>query len=249
MALSDNDLLLAVRRYVPDDEAIGDESNRAIKAVAGALDRFSGDTALLLRERKDCPFLPRIVAASVTANPASVPGSWEPRWSEPTELEWPYLTATVGLVPKQLNVFPPGHPREGQPAVTRDIETDGSEKLRFPGVPVSAGAPALLRFTARWTVATLPDAYLEPVAVLAAALYARGMEGVWNDAAKPEPAGFDRIQTGERGARYRELADKLEALYVSMLAPATTASPHALRPFASDGAEVAASSLPPNPSA
>lgn len=235
MAVTDAQMLLAVRRYVPDDEGEG-EPERRMGAVSAALDRFSADTLSLMREGKPCPFPPRIVAASVTGNPAAVPSGWDPRWSEPVELEWPYLTASVGVIPKQLKVFPDGHPRAGRPVATVDIETDGSEKLRFPGVPVSAGAPALLRFSARWTVATLPDGHLQPVAVLAAAIYARAMAGVYAEAAKPEPGGFDRITVGDRADRYREMADRLEAQYVGMIAPATFASPYVLRKAAAEEA-------------
>ena len=150
-------LSFRTRRYVPDAQDEGDTTGRRDAVIVAALSEMARDR-------------PNVVAASVTAGDVAVSevAGWDPSWSEVKESYWP--------------VFSTGNPAiEDEPAtVLVAANEDGEEHLRFPGSFPSSTQPALIRFTARWTVATLPEAYEEALVLLASSMYARALAGVSN---------------------------------------------------------------------
>ncbi len=196
------ELVDGTRRYVPDIVDEPDTTGRREAAVTAALLRFSRD-------------VPRIHAQSITANPQAVSGltdGWEDEFSEVIEIEWPYLTASAGIIDKQLVVD-----GEGKPRYTVDRESDDSYKLRFPGTPIGAGSAALIRYTKSWTAADLSSVWEDAVSLLAAALFARALSGVYEGGVSPAVGGVTILDASGKATSYGELADQLEALYLKTI--------------------------------
>lgn len=195
-------LIDAMERWLPDDIDVPDATQRRDAAVTAALKRFGRD-------------VPRRIAQQVTTNPvatSSLTNGWDNEFSEIVSVEWPYLTATAGILDKSLQRF-----NDGKPKATVDVEADGTYKVRFPGVAVSAAAPAFVTYTRFWTADTLPPTWDEAVTVLAAALLCHALAGVYEGVAMPEPAGLVSINAGERADSYREQYKVLFALYEDMV--------------------------------
>lgn len=194
-------LINAMEQWVPDDVDLPDVSLRRKAAVTSALRRFGKD-------------VPRRISELVSDNPqatADLTGDWDNEFSEVLAVEWPYLTATAGILVKSLQTFP-----DGSPAVTIDVETDGTYALRFPGVAISAGAQAKVTWTVQWTAATLPSVWDEAVVVLACALLCDQLAGLYSGTAMPEPGGAVILDAGDKAGQYREQAKTLMATYESL---------------------------------
>lgn len=195
-------LIEAMERWLPDDIDVPDASKRRDAAVTSALRRFGKD-------------VPRRVSQQVTANPvatADLTGGWDDEFSQVLMVEWPYLTATAGILDKSLQRF-----TDGMPRVTETVEADGTYKLRFPGVAVSVAAPAFVTYTRQWTAANLPSVWEEAVTVLASALLCNALAGYYDGATIPEPGGVAVLNAGEKADSYREQHKVLFALYEDML--------------------------------
>ncbi|HKX46163.1 MAG TPA: hypothetical protein VJP77_05635 [Planctomycetota bacterium] len=184
------ELAFRTRRYVPDAQDEGDTTGRRDASVVAALSEMSRDR-------------PSILAASVNAGsvPVSEIAGWDASWSEVKESYWP--------------VFSTDNPAIEDEPVRVLVETDdaGLESLRFPGAFPTSAQPALVRFTARWTVATLPEAYEEALVLLAASMYARALAGVKSNRLRVLPGGVTEFATEEQVARYTDLAATLYEAY------------------------------------
>ena len=198
-------LIDGMERWVPDDIDLPDISQRRDAVVTSALRRFGKD-------------VPNRIAVLVGDNPvdtgdvAKLADGWDDLFSEVIEVEWPYLTATAGILDKSLQRNP-----DGTPKATIDKEVDGSYFIRFPGVAVSAGAQAKVTYTRQWTAADLPSVWEEAVIVLACSLLCDQLASLYEGTAMPEPGGIVLIEAGEKADGYREQAKTLFATYQNLV--------------------------------
>ncbi|MFI5401351.1 MAG: hypothetical protein ACHQ1G_00220 [Planctomycetota bacterium] len=184
------ELAFRTKRYVPDTQDEGDTTGRRDATVVAALSEMARDR-------------PNVLAASVTAGDVAVSEvtGWEPSWSEVKESYWPVFSTDNPAI-------------EDEPAtVLVEANEDGEDHIRFPGAFPSSAQPALIRFTARWTVATLPEAYEEALVLLASSMYARALAGVKSNRVRVLPGGVTEFATEEQVARYTDLAAQLYEAY------------------------------------
>ena len=161
-----SELAFRTKRYVPDTQDEGDTTGRRDASIVAALSEMARDR-------------PNVLAASVTAGDVAVSeiAGWDASWSEVKESYWPVFSTDNPAI-------------EDEPAkVLVEANADGEDHLRFPGAFPSSTQPALIRFTARWTVATLPEAYEEALVLLASSMYARALAGVKSNRVRVLPGG------------------------------------------------------------